>query len=430
MLGLAALIAIVVFVAGLYSTSISVGCVLLSVPLQDAGALSIGGTTLTWTKVVVGAAVLAWLIRMLAEPADVRLDATSVAFLALVVILMVSVINAQSRGAWAGEVYRWAIALVVYLMATSATRDSRYPAVVVGASAIAVIGASAIGLGQVITSAGPPSFESRGLTRAYGAFGEPNPFAGYLEMTVPLFGALVVFGSRERYLASPGRLGRCSWWLAAVAVCLGGVALAFTQSRGGLVGLSAGVLVILVLQGRWLRWMAIGGTVLAVALLVVTPLGSQLANGVIGSPGPQQVTPANFAVYERLAHWKTGVAMVREHPITGIGAGNFSDRYREFAQVWRFRISRGHAHNTYIHMAAQSGLLGLLCYAGLLGTVAWRLTRSYRHCRNPGHRALIAGACGVTAAVVVHGFFDYLHVLSLGLQLSVVWAMANLGDGE
>jgi hypothetical protein len=40
-------------------------------------------------------------------------------------------------------------------------------------------------------------------------------------------------------------------------------------------------------------------------------------------------------------------------------------------------------------------------------------------------RSLVIGAIGVTVAVMVHGMFDYLHVLSLGLQLSAVWALAN-----
>jgi hypothetical protein len=39
---------------------------------------------------------------------------------------------------------------------------------------------------------------------------------------------------------------------------------------------------------------------------------------------------------------------------------------------------------------------------------------------------VVVGSLAVTVAVMVHGIFDYLHVLSLGLQLSVVWAMLEL----
>jgi O-antigen ligase len=138
-----------------------------------------------------------------------------------------------------------------------------------------------------------------------------------------------------------------------------------------------------------------------------------------------QVTPANFATQERLAHWRAGIAMAEAHPWLGVGAGNFSARYREYTRVWRFRISRGHAHSAYIQAAAQSGLAGLGAYLLLLAAVLWRLGAAYRAAR-PETRAMIAGALGVTGAVMVHNVFDYLHVLSLGLQLSAVWAVAAL----
>ncbi|MGH2531582.1 MAG: O-antigen ligase family protein [Thermomicrobiales bacterium] len=428
--GLAIVVASAVFVVGLRSTSISVGCILLSIPIQDAGALTFGSLPITWTKVVVAAAALAWLFRVLADPTQLQFDVTSAVFLAFVVILMASVVNAREFGAWVGDVYRWGVALIVYLMAISALRDGRFPTVLVGASAVAVIGTSVVGFSQVLTGAGPPSFEARGLTRAYGAFGEPNPFAGYLEMTVPLLGAVAVSGLRYRNVDDQSFLGRWLWWLATLAAFLGGIALVLTQSRGGLLGLLASMFVMLMLTGHLWSWVATGFVVFAAALLLVTPFGSNLASGAFGTRGFQQVTPANYAEHERLAHWKTGVAMTNMYPALGVGAGNYSVRYREFARVWRFRISRGHAHNTYIHTAAQSGWLGLLGYVGLLGTAVWRLLRSLRFCRHPMHRALVVGAVGVTAAVMVHGMFDYLHVLSLGLQLSAIWALGDLSERD
>jgi O-antigen ligase len=118
--------------------------------------------------------------------------------------------------------------------------------------------------------------------------------------------------------------------------------------------------------------------------------------------------------------------MAEKYPVLGVGAGNFSNRYREFAQVWRFRTSRGHAHNAYIHAAAQSGFLGLSAYLIFLGVAASQLVRAFRASRGRVERPLVIGAIGVTVAFAVHNVFDYLHVLSLPLQLSVVWALAQL----
>lgn len=417
-----------VYLAGLHSISLAIGCVLVSIPIQDAGAVTVGSVSLTWTKIVVAAAVGAWCLSVLADPTTLRLDSVSVAFAASVVVLLATVVNAEDFEAWAGEAYRWGIALVIYQMAKSAIREQRFPAVLLVASSVSVIGASVIGLGQVITGAGPPSFEARGLTRAFGAFGEPNPFAAYFEMTVPLFLAVILGHGRDAGLGGRATLSRSVWRLVVSAAVVGTVTLIFTQSRGGLLGFAGGVTAILILAGGWKRVAAIAGIVLALTFLLSTPLRSSVWDGVFGGGSTRQVTSANFSVQERSAHWRTGLAMVRAYPVLGVGAGNFTSRYREFAQVWRFRISRGHAHNTYIHVAAQSGLVGLASYVGLLATVTIRLARAYQRVATDRDRALVVGAIGVTVAIALHGMVDYLHVLSLGLQLSVVWAIASIGD--
>jgi O-antigen ligase len=428
-LGLGALAAAFVCWLGLHSTSLSLGLLLLTVPVQDLVSVSVGPTSLTWTKIVVGAAAIAWGLRVANSPELLRFDSIAVLLLAYVAVLLATVVNAQDLGAWAGEVYRWSVSLLVYLMALSAVRERRYPVVLVGTSAMAVVAVSLYGTVQVVTGAGPPSFESHGLTRAFGAFGEPNPLAGYLEMTVPLLVAVAIGGYQHNPGHSRSIVTTRLWLLATGSACVGLLTLGLTQSRGGLLGVASGLTVILLCAGGAWRRLAIGGTVLAMAAFVATPIGPRVM-ATVGPSSPQQVSPANFAVHERLAHWRTGVAMAQEYPVLGVGAGNFTARYREFAQVWRFRISRGHAHNAYIHAAAQSGLFGLVCYIGLLATVAARLVRSFRHASNSDQKALIAGAIGVTVAVATHGFFDYLHVLSLGIQLSAVWALASIGEVE
>jgi O-antigen ligase len=116
--------------------------------------------------------------------------------------------------------------------------------------------------------------------------------------------------------------------------------------------------------------------------------------------------------------------MAKSYPLLGVGAGNFSTRFREFTPVWRFRISRGHAHNAYIHVAAQSGFLGLGAYLIACGGVASMLVLAWRAAGDGPARPLVAGAIGVSVAFAVHNLFDYLHVLSLPIQLASAWALA------
>jgi O-antigen ligase len=393
----------------------------------------VGPVDLTWTKIIVAAVTLAWGLRVLLGDAPLRLNLVAGVFAIYVAVLMASVVNARNLDAWAGEVYRWGIALGVYLIAASAARERWFGRAVLGATAVAVIGVSIAGVAQVVTGAGPASFNVDGITRAYAAFGEPNPFAAYLEMTVPLLVAVALAGlwidvGRWRIIAG-GRLT----WIWTIAAAFGCVALVLTQSRGGMLGFLAATAAVLLLTGGRARWLLMAGAgmllIVVVAAPVIGPIGERLSLDAIATRGDVQVTPGNFAVQERLAHWRAGIAMVEAYPLLGVGAGNFSARYREFTPVWRFRISRGQAHNSYIHAAAQSGLAGLAAYLALLGAVALQLGGRMRTADRQT-RSLVIGAIGVTVAVMVHGMFDYLHVLSLGLQLSAVWALADAGVGS
>ena len=137
------------------------------------------------------------------------------------------------------------------------------------------------------------------------------------------------------------------------------------------------------------------------------------------------VTPANFAVEERVAHWNAGVEMVRENPFLGVGAGNFDMNFREETTTWRFRIGRGHAHSSYIQMLAQSGVIGFAGYALLISMVGLTIAQALD--RSPTHvtRALTIGVAGMSAALLVHAVFEYVHVLSLNLHMAIAWGLVS-----
>lgn len=418
------------FLLALLAPAAAVGLIVASIPLQSVGAVQLGLISLTITKMLLFAALAAWALRVSALRRPLRGGVVAGLFAAYVGVLCVSIVAARSVPAWAEEVYRWAVALAAYLVASDAITDTRSARPAVIGTAVGALGACAVGLYQVAASAGPAAYRVGGLTRAYSTFGQPNPFAGYLEVTVPLLVALAagwlsaVYRPQLRYLFGPGVMV-----LVASAAVVGLVTLALTQSRGGWVGAMVGLGAIVWLTGGAVRWVSVAVVVAAVTIVLAAPsagwITARVESSITSLRGNVQVTPKNFAIQERLAHMRAGIAMARAHPWLGVGAGNFTANFRDFTPVWRFRVSRGHAHNAYIQAAAQSGLVGLVVYLALLGAVGVRLARALRAAGRTAARVLVIGAIGVSLAFAFHNLFDYLHVLSLGVQLSAVWALAG-----
>ena len=417
------------FLVATISPPAAIGLAVASVPLQAVVEQSIGPFTLRFPSTVVAALTFAWFLGRLARGGAVRVSPVAVAFGAHVLVVALSGVGAGDVKAWAAELYRWSVALVVFVVAVDAISGAGAARPALLGMAVGTIGAGLLGIYQVVEGIGPASFNVGGLIRAYATFGQPNPFAGYLELTVPLLVAIL----GARLLGGRGSAGRglIGPWLATVLAAAAGVgliALVLTQSRGGWLGAMTGLGAVAWLTGGWLRWAAIAGAALVALVVVATPLGGRvterLAASELSLADDVQVTTANFAARERLAHWRAGLAMARSRPVLGVGGGNFPHRFRDATPVWRFRIPRGHAHSAYVQAAAQTGFVGLATYLALLAAVGWRLRRALRSAA-AGTRPLAVGAIGVTVAFATHNVFDYLHVLSLGVQLSVVWALAE-----
>ena len=421
-------------VVALVNPPLALGLLVASVPVQSVGGEPLGSINLTLTKFVLLATAAAWLARVLTQHRPVAVDRIVVTHGLYVVVLALSIVNAPTGASWGAELYRWWSPLLTYMIAINTIGRPRDARPVIAGTAFGVAGASVFGIVQAVRGLGPEAFDVGGWTRAYATFGQPNPFAGYLELTVPLLVTLcAAWLLPQSRPALREAFGGPLVSLSAVGAGLGLIALVLSQSRGGWLGALAGLTAVAVLLGGRIRWTAMVFGVSVLAAVVLTPYGNRLSSRLGAGFGLQsqgvQVTPENFAVQERLAHWRAGWAMAKRYPVLGVGAGSFPARFREFTHVWRFRIQRGHAHNAYIHAAAQTGFVGLAAYLVFVGGVATSLYRSFRRASDPAVRVLVVGAIGVSLALAVHNVFDYLHVHSLPVQLAAVWALAAVKAG-
>lgn len=428
-----------------------------SVPVQATGAISAGGVEWTATKVALGAAMGALAIHLVTRRETIRWSSILVPYGAYLLVMVASMHDAQYLRPAIAEIYRWSTPLFTFLLVLHVVRSRRAALAIPIAIGAGVLWQATSGAIQSLLELGPESFAAgSGLSRAYGSFGKPNTYAAYLELSVPVLLALAGWGIgqvvqqfhtyRQSRLhgmlasraerASLIRWSGFSLWMVGCALAgLVGIVLSF--SRGAWLGTAAGLLAMLLVSARGLpiARVAIAGAV-AVALFAggmryapeaVQARYEQLVSQVRLFDSRQViVTAENFASVERMAHWQTGIAMFQAEPLLGVGVGNYNARFREFQIHPGFPNSAGHAHNYYIHTAAETGTLGLAAYLWLIGTALAVALRAARTTQDALSRAVGLGAVGVTVALMVHNVVENLHVLSLGIQLAAIWALAVL----
>jgi O-antigen ligase len=130
------------------------------------------------------------------------------------------------------------------------------------------------------------------------------------------------------------------------------------------------------------------------------------------------ISDENFAIVERLAHWQAAFYMASDHPLIGVGLGNYEVAYPEYGlPSWPRAL--GHAHNDYLNTLAETGIIGLAGYlVGWAFIVYWTL-ESLRGA-GPVLRGLSLGLLGTWTHLAVHSMVDKLYVNNLFLHIGVM----------
>jgi putative inorganic carbon (hco3(-)) transporter len=301
-------------------------------------------SSLSMTKVIGVAAVLAWGIdwvlrrrRLVTTPHMVWLGG-------LAVWLGTSLLLEGSPG----TVARYASFFVLFFLTVQvASRGRRRLELLVTVTVASAAGAAALGLfDYLVVHHG----------RAAGPLAGANDFAFLLGSALPL--------AVWRFRWAGGGWQRLAWVLAALMIATTTTA---TLSRGAALGLGAGFL-WLVLAGRVRpRWLL--GAALVIGFgwaLSATVLHSQISTA---TATKEQVAASN--VQSRLYYWQIAIDEFRSAPLTGVGAGNYRERFTEFGLPFAFDTGAQGTHNTYLNILAELGLTGLVLFVGYLVS-CWR----------------------------------------------------------
>jgi O-antigen ligase len=376
------------------------------------------------TELLVGVLGAAWLARgVRRRELDIRASAPVAALLALLVLAMLSIGYADDRLAAIKETVKWVELLLVLLVVVDLVREPSTVRWVLATLFVAGAAEAAYGAVQFATGSGPETFALQGALRAFGHFEQPNPFAGYLTTILPMAILMALTPANPAWFR----------WLALASSGLLAVGIGLSQSRGAWLGAAVATVVLVALWHQQTRRLLLPAAFVAAILLVMASANllppsvfDRVAQAVeyFGVFDVRTVDPnsANFAVLERMAHWQAGWYMFQEQPWFGVGAGNYGDAYANyFIPGWPEAL--GHAHNYYLNMFAELGVLG-----GALLLVA--LALSFRALVPPLAlsedraatlwRAVLAGAVGGLVVFCVHNLFDSLFVHSVQVQIGLL----------
>lgn len=418
----------------------------LAVLLPITSGLRLGPASIT--DLLLAAIVAIWFAdgarRRTLRPAGSPVIALAGIYLA---VMTVSALGAADFGEAGREVIKW-VELLVLLLVGPALLSPRQAPWLAAALVLGAVLQACYGLYQFVFAVGPDYFILLGrFMRAYGSFGQPNPFGGYLGLTLPVALSLGIWawaGCLRRSAARPQALAWAAYYSAATAIIAAG--LLASWSRGAWLGAAAAMLAVLVLRSRLAAVLSGVAVLLVLAALLLgafspaivpAPLAARLqdipAYFGLGDVLSQPVTDENFSVLERLAHWVAAQRMWEGAPWLGVGPGNYAHVYPQ-VRLPQWEEALGHAHNIYWNVLAETGLAGLAAYLGLLGVTAvwlWRKLRRAAPGRSEAERwraALLVGILGVFVHLSVHNGVDNLFVQGMLLQVGLWLTLAHIDD--
>jgi tetratricopeptide (TPR) repeat protein len=107
---------------------------------------------------------------------------------------------------------------------------------------------------------------------------------------------------------------------------------------------------------------------------------------------------------ERFDYWRVSLDMWRDAPIGGAGAGNFE---RVYTREREERKPARYAHNIWLRFLGETGLVGLLLFAGFLGAGVVGAFGARRRA-GPAGQAIVAASLALTAVFLAHASLDWL----------------------
>ena len=377
-------------------------------------------------ELLVAAAGILWVARIWLEPRRNRLLIPPVGGCLLLILgyALFHYLRADVEYTARAEVLRLLVyALLFFVVLNNLhksdwTQLALYVLVFTGV-AIAIYGIVQViaGLDHVWNFTRPDQYAGRGS----GTFINPNHFAGFLGMLLPVCLAAVLTGR----VSQPMRilLGYSALLL------LGGVAV--SMSRGGWISTSLSLAAVIGILG-WQRQFRLRGILLT--CVVFGLIGAFLLKSDFAQDRLRNVNqPGTMGhVGSRAELWGAAIDVWQEEKLMGVGPGHFDHRFPAHRPE-RLQSRPVRVHNDYLNTLVDWGLVGMLLVGLMLGTMISGIIKSWKYsqrtsrdlsAKTSNRAAFVLGSTIGLGSIALHSFVDFnLHIPSNAMLAATLAAL-------
>ncbi len=272
-----------------------------------------------------------------------------------------------------------------------------------------------------------------------GTYINRNHLAGFLEMLLPICFGFVIANikktrNRQKYQEyTISRLKRFKNWLFTgeekpkiilfffMGIVLG-LALLLAGSRGGIIcfGISMFFMIFLFAFKNGYRKY---GLIAACLCMLILAYGLH-----IGIEKTLERFEYFGDIYNRFERNESVVSMIKNFPAFGTGWGNFMYLYPRYAlPIYSDRLILGNAHNDWLEMTSESGMVGAIIFFGALVIYLFRSIKLWFRREDSFAIGLGVGAIFAVISISIHSFFDFnMRIPANSMALSVIMAIGFL----
>jgi len=228
-------------------------------------------------------------------------------------------------------------------------------------------------------------------------------------------------------------------WGASLMLSLIVVYLIYTQTRAGWLAVTCQCLLFAVLRktsrldlaplwSRQKKWALLFGLLVVLTMMNIGPEGFTSGYKAVGL----RTTQGDGG---RFAIWADTISLIQQHPLIGVGLGNLKVHFPSVqkASIFLHPQFLRDAHNDYLQIWAELGLIGLMLFACLIASLGIFLVRTHKDCKGDLPKTLELQAMGLSlVGIGINALFCFplermIPLFTIMVMLGLIASLARDG---